>query len=178
MLKPIKTLALGAALLIAVAVGTLQNVSQMPAAAPRPQSPAATLTPRPAQDVTATPPFSIDPAMLSAIQSLPADLMETIATNTRGRTEIVAAQHTGKVPLEQTAASIEEVWCIHIYPAAVMTLYVQRYVARKDAIFVSGDDYVPGESGSGLIDHFLAARRGEVWELYHPEVYSWNALGC
>jgi hypothetical protein len=173
---PTNRTAIGATILMIVALVFLYSAVRQPAAAPQPV--AATRNPRTAPQASATPPLSIDPAMLYAIQSMPEDLTAAITANTQGRTEIVAVQHTSRVPLEPMATPIEDVWCITIYPAATMTLYVEQYVAPQDDLFITAGEYVPGASSSGRIDHFLAARRGEAWELYHPEVYSWDRLGC
>lgn len=123
-------------------------------------------------------PIIIAPSMLLAIQSLPSDLTKAIDAAAQSPYEIIAVTHSGKFPLEPMAPPISEVWCITLHPEATLTLYVQRYVAPKDALVVKAGDYVPGEARTGTIDHFLAVLRGQRWELYHPDVYPWKGLGC
>lgn len=167
-----KTLRYGvicAALVIVIVLGTAVTLSDLRAIAPQPVPPA---------NATNARPLSIDPAMLMTITSLPTALNDAITASLHSRTEIIAAQHTDKIPLEPMAPTIRNVWCITIYPEATITLYVQRYQVPADALFVQSGDFVPGAQQTGRIDHFFAIQRGEAWELYHPEVYHWTQLGC
>lgn len=129
---------------------------------------------------------------LMAIQRVPSSLETTIAASVglptgtlgsglanRQEYEIVGAFRTSKRPIHPPLSSPNDVYCIRVYPVVGITLYVQDYVPRPDRMTLNhADDYQPGQSQRGRMDRFVAIQReaGGSWELYHPEVFNWNAL--
>lgn len=141
---------------------------------------------------SATRPFSLSFEELMAIQNLPSSLEEAIRRSmsvtpgslgsglaNRQDFEIVRAFRTSKRPFNPHLPYPNDLYCITVYPEVGITLYVQDYVPRPDRIGInSADDYEPGATQRGRIDHFVAIQRERSggWELYHPEVYPWQRL--
>jgi hypothetical protein len=141
---------------------------------------------------TATLPFMLSLDELMAIQNLPSSLKDAIAdamhvpafslgsgfANSQAY-EIVRAFRTSKRPFRPDLPYPNDLYCITVYPEVGITLYLQDYVPRPGRIGInSPDDYEPGATQRGLIDHFVAIQRERSggWELYHPEVFPWQLL--
>lgn len=107
------------------------------------------------------------------LNGLPPSLTEVITANLLTYTEIDSVEHTATIQAESSEPALIDVWCITIYPEAQLRLYTEPYPMNGNAL-----NDQSGTQTIAVVGRITALERNNRWELYHPEAYAWNDLGC